>query len=114
MLNQTNRILCELCLSRYGVDTQLTVLTEECAELIKEASKSLRGYERPEKLKEELIDVIVMTEQLRLMLDISMDEVNDKAAEKLRRALSRWEERRRDIYGKESTDRGRGPGAWKV
>ena len=89
MLNQTNRILCELCLSRYGVDTQLT---EECAELIKEASKSLRGYERPEKLKEELIDVIVMSEQLRLMLDISMDEVNDKAAEKLRRALSRWEE----------------------
>ena len=48
MLNQTNRILCELCLSRYGRDTQLTVLTEECAELIKEASKSLRGYERPE------------------------------------------------------------------
>ena len=94
MLNQTNRILCELCLSRYGRDTQLTVLTEECAELIKEASKSLRGYERPEKLKEELIDVIVMTEQLRLMLDISMDEVNEKAAEKLRRALSRWEEDR--------------------
>ena len=98
MLNQTNRILCELCLSRYGKDTQLTVLTEECAELIKEASKSLRGYERPEKMREELIDVIVMTEQLRLMMDVSMDEVNEKAAEKLRRALSRWEERRRESY----------------
>ena len=114
MLNQTNRILCELCLTSYGRDTQLTVLTEECAELIKEASKALRGYERPEKMREELIDVIVMTEQLRLMMDVSMDEVNAKAAEKLRRALSRWEERRRDIYGKESTDRGRGLGAWKV
>ena len=94
------------------MDTQLTVLTEECAELIKEASKALRGYERPEKMREELIDVIVMTEQIRLMMDVSMDEVNEKAAEKLRRALSRWEERRRDIDGKESTDRGRcqGPG----
>ena len=98
MLNQTNRILCELCLSRYGRDTQLTVLTEECAELIKEASKALRGYERPEKMREELIDVIVMTEQIRLMMDVSMDEVNEKAAEKLRRALSRWEERRRESY----------------
>lgn len=98
MLNQTNQILCELCLARYGRDTQLTVLTEECAELIKEASKSLRGYERPEKMREELIDVIVMTEQLRLMMDVSMDEVNEKAAEKLRRALSRWEERRRESY----------------
>lgn len=114
MLNQTNRILCELCLSRYGKDTQLTVLTEECAELIKEASKSLRGYERPEKLKEELIDVIVMSEQLRLMMDVSMDEVNEKAAEKLRRALSRWEERRRDIDGKENTDSDSGPGARKI
>ena len=98
MLDQTNQIMCELCLTRYGRDTQLTVLTEECAELIKEASKALRGYERPEKLKEELVDVIVMAEQLRLMLDISMDEVNEKAAEKLRRALNRWEERRRESY----------------
>lgn len=98
MLNQTNQSLCELCLARYGRGTQLTVLTEECAELIKEASKALRGYERPEKMREELIDVIVMTEQLRLMMDVSMDEVNEKAAEKLRRALSRWEERRRESY----------------
>ena len=94
MLNQTNQILCELCLSRYGRDTQLIILTEECAELIKEAAKSLRGYERPEKLKEELIDVIVMTEQLRLDMDISMDEVNERAEKKLRRALNRWEEDR--------------------
>ncbi len=98
MLDQTNQIMCELCLTRYGRDTQLTVLTEECAELIKEASKALRGYERPEKLKEELVDVIVMAEQLRLMLDISMDEVNEKAANKLKRALKRWEERRRESY----------------
>lgn len=112
MLNQTNRILCELCRSRYGKDTQLTILTEECAELIKEATKALRGYERPEKMREELIDVIVMTEQLRLMMDVSMDEVNEKAADKLRRALSRWEERRRDKHAKESTDSGGRPAAW--
>lgn len=98
MLNQTNRILCELCQSRYGRDTQLTVLTEECAELIKEASKALRGYERPEKMREELIDVIVMTEQIRLMMDVSMLEVDEKANQKLRRALNRWEERRRGSY----------------
>ena len=95
MLNQTNQIMCELCLTRYGRDTQLIILTEECAELIKEASKSLRGYERPDKLKEELVDVIVMTEQVRLMLDIDMEEINEKAAEKLRRALDKWDERRR-------------------
>ena len=101
MLNQTNQILCELCLTRYGRDTQLMVLAEECAELIKEAAKALRGYERPEKLKEELIDVIVMTEQLLLDMDISMDEVDEEAEKKLRRALSRFERdfpatRRRD------------------
>ena len=98
MLNQTNRVLCEQCLERYGTDTQLTVLTEECAELIKEASKALRGYERPEKLKEELVDVIVMAEQLRLMMGVSMLEVDEKANQKLRRALNGGEERRRESY----------------
>lgn len=94
MLNQTNQILCELCMTRYGRDTQLTVLAEECSELIKEAAKALRGYERPEKLKEELIDVIVMAEEIRLAMDLSMDEINERAEKKLRRALSRWEEKR--------------------
>ena len=112
MLNQTNQILCELCMTRYGRDTQLIVLIEECAELIKESSKTLRGYERPTKTKEELVDVIVMAEEIRLAMDLSMDEINERAEKKLRRALSRWDETRRESYDKESTDRGRcqGPG----
>lgn len=87
MLDKRNQALCELNLETHRKDTQLIVLIEECAELIKEASKTLRGLERPTKLKEELVDVIVMAEELRLMTGLSMAEVNEMAAKKLTEAL---------------------------
>ena len=87
LLDNRNQALCKMNLAKHGRDTQLIVLVEECAELIKEASKTLRGQERPAKVKEELVDVIVMTEELRLMIGLSWKEVNEMAAEKLTEAL---------------------------
>ena len=87
LLDNRNQALCKMNLAKHGRDTQLIVLIEECAELIKEASKTLRGMERPAKMKEELVDVVVMTEEIRLMTGISWAEVNEMAAEKLTEAL---------------------------
>lgn len=87
LLDNRNQALCKMNLSKHGRDTQLIVLIEECAELIKEASKTLRGYARLAKTREELVDVIVMAEELRLMTGLSMAEVNEMAAEKLTEAL---------------------------
>ena len=82
-LNKRNQKIIE----KKGLPEQMLQLTEECAELIKEASKTLRGLERPTKLKEELVDVIVMVEEIRLMTGISWAEVNEMAAKKLTEAL---------------------------
>ena len=87
LLDNRNQALCKMNLAKHGRDIQLIVLIEECAELIKESSKTLRGYGRPAKTREELVDVIVMAEELRLMIGLSMVEVNEMAAEKLTEAL---------------------------
>jgi len=91
MLNIENDALCWQVLAKYGCEHQLNMAIEECAELQKAVCKVNRDEhvtnEHDENLREELVDVIVMCEQMRLMLKIDMDEVNHRAKAKLVRAL---------------------------
>ena len=52
----------------YGLDEQLNILQEECAELIQAASK-YRRTERPSNLYEEIADVRIMIDQIEYLLD---------------------------------------------
>lgn len=52
----------------YGLDEQLNILQEECAELIQAASK-YRRTERPSNLYEEIADVRIMLDQIEYLLD---------------------------------------------
>ena len=92
MLDKENIMLCWQALSVHGLINQMYMTVEECAELIKSICKVRRddGHvtdQHDEDFREELVDVIVMAEQMRLMLKMDMDEVNRRAKAKLERAL---------------------------
>lgn len=50
-----------------GKQSQLIVAMEEMAELIKELSKSIRGQKNPVAISEEMADVEIMLEQLKVI-----------------------------------------------
>ena len=68
------------------------MVIEECAELQKAICKINRddGHitdEHDENLREELVDVVVMCQQMFLVLKMTEDEINHRASGKLGRAL---------------------------
>ena len=92
MLNKQNQDLCWQVLSKYGCEHQMGMVIEECAELQKAVCKIQRddGHitdEHDENLREELVDVIVMCQQMLLVLKMDVDEINKRAGEKLVRVL---------------------------
>ena len=93
MLNTENKEMCYQLLQKYGSRLQMMMAIEECSELQKAICKNFRQTENStiayvdEHVLEELVDVIVMCEQLRLMACIGMDDVNEMAKAKLERAL---------------------------
>lgn len=56
---------------KFGRNHQLTVAIEECAELIKELTKATRGKENDMRIAEEIADVEICLEQLKLFYDES-------------------------------------------
>ena len=92
MLNKENQDLCWQVLSKYGCEHQMGMVIEECAEQQKAICKIHRddGHitdAHDENLREELVDVIVMCQQMFLVLKMDVDEINKRAGEKLVRAL---------------------------
>ena len=68
------------------------MVIEECSELQKECCKIFRNRQLGDafgpslEIVEELVDVIVMCEQLRMMCGLTSDQINELAAQKLERA----------------------------
>lgn len=76
---------------KYGKLSQLIMCMEEMAELTKELSKSIRGADNSAAIVEEMADVEIMLEQLRLIYR-NRSEVDTIKADKLRRLAYRLEE----------------------
>ena len=92
MLNRENQELCWQVLARYGCENQMNMVIKECAELQKAVCKIIRdnGHitdEHDENLKEELVDVTVVIQQMFLALKMDVSEINQRAEQKLVRAL---------------------------
>lgn len=89
MLNTENKELCYQVLKKYGIESQMLMVIEECSELQKEICKIFRKPDKTinKNTLEELVDVIVMCEQLRLLACVPMDDINYMAKAKLERAL---------------------------
>ena len=92
MLNKQNQDLCWQVLSKYGCEHQMGMVIEECSELQKAVCKIWRddGHitdAHDENLREELVDVQVMLQQMFLVLKMTEDEINHRSNGKLVRAL---------------------------
>lgn len=85
----------------YGKEAQSRQAMEECAELIQAVNKMLRYEDRPAEpeyyanLVEEIADVEIMLYQLKVMFNVSDDEVFKVKIQKTKREQERLENHRR-------------------
>lgn len=76
-------------IARYGAMSQQIVAMEEMSELIKELSKAIRGKNNAEKILEEVADVSIMLEQIKLMFGITNKALDEEIEFKLVRLNDR-------------------------
>ena len=62
---------------------------EECCELVQAISKELRGKSDKEHLAEEMADVLICMEMLKIMYHVTDDELNEWVKKKQFRQLKR-------------------------
>ena len=75
-------------INRYGVDKQMTKAIEEMSELTKELCKLKVGGGSIYNIAEEIADVTIMLEQLRIIFD-----VNDEVCKQMDNKILRLERR---------------------
>ena len=78
-----------MALDKFGAGKQLVVAIEEMSEVQKEICKAIRGEVNLMHLAEEVADVSIMMEQLRLMFGINGEvcAVMDAKVERLRQRI---------------------------
>lgn len=81
----------------YGLDSQLSILQEECAELVQAVSKYKRGdclpfIENNEAIIEEMADVMIMMFQIQYLMKIPGSFIENQIEKKVDRQLKRIEE----------------------
>ena len=80
-------------IDHYGKQMQSIVCMEECAELIQAISKKLRDPTSPnDHLAEEMADVIICLNLLKLMYGITDKEIHNRVVAKTLRLSKRMEE----------------------
>ena len=82
----------EKAIEKWGKEAQTIVAMEECAELIKECSKMLRGQGNIDHLIEEIADVMICINQLEIIYDIDNGDVLTEQVFKLDRLEKRLKE----------------------
>ena len=89
----TIRQTYEAALEHYGVHSQMVKCMEECGELIQALARNLSGEHNEENVAEELADVEIMIQQMRLIFGGSVGyNVDIIKAQKVARLKKRIEE----------------------
>lgn len=83
-----NKIL-EKAIETYGVEAQIRTAFEEMAELTQAICKSLRGVDNLNNVVEEISDVEIMLEQIKMIYEIEQWEVDIQKKAKLIRLAER-------------------------
>lgn len=84
-----NREVLMEAIQHYGSDHQLNVAIEEMAELTKEICKRKRMANNRNEIIEEMADVLIMLEQLKLIFNISSIELEEQINFKIDRLQER-------------------------
>ncbi|MDR1696805.1 MAG: hypothetical protein LBR41_01120 [Rickettsiales bacterium] len=92
MKAEHRKILTE-CVAVKGISNRRDIAVEEMAELIKELSKNGRGEDNRQQIIEEMADVYVTLNGLRVgfcIRDLEIDEVIEFKMKRLADRLERW------------------------
>ena len=89
---ESETVWCD-AIEHNGEDMQLNVAVEEMAELTKEIIKYKRGFDNLQQLAEEIADVEIMLEQLKLIFGVHTVVIIEKEQKKdrLRKRLAEGE-----------------------
>ena len=68
---EERKAVYETAIETWGLESQVWMVIEEMSELQKEICKARRGKNDPDALADEIADVTIMLEQLRLMFDLN-------------------------------------------
>lgn len=85
------KVVYKGAIDKWGEESQIIILFEEMAELQKELSKNLRGNENIKDIAEEIADVEIMLEQMKLLYDIEqlVEEYKEAKIHRLRERVNR-------------------------
>ena len=80
------REVLQEAIDRYGTNAQLMMVLEEMSELLKEICKWFRGKRDPDAIADEVADVEIMLEQVKIIFDLDREvsEHIDRKIERLR------------------------------
>ena len=80
MINDRDKEICELAIKKYGLQIQLGILMEKCAELIKYSNKYIRNKTQGNKINiaEEIAEVEIMIQQVKIALKIEKKVLETK------------------------------------
>ena len=81
----------EKAINTYGESAQLDMVIEEMSELIKEICKKKRGKDNHDAIVEEIVDVEIMLEQLKIICDIDNVDLDNAKKYKINRLMARLE-----------------------
>lgn len=65
----TEQEIYKAAIDKYGANQQMMMCIEEMSELTKELCKNMRGKKNKENIAEEIADVQIMLEQMKLLHD---------------------------------------------
>ena len=79
-------------IAHYGQQKQAVVCMEECSELIQAISKELRGKSDLDHLTEEMADVAICLEMMKLLFNIKQEDIDIWVKLKQKRMQERMKE----------------------
>ena len=89
MLNDLQKNALVKALEKFGSISELIITVEELSELQKEVTKQLRNEGKMENLVEEMADVYIVMEYLKMIFAITDDDINKEVEKKLNRLENR-------------------------
>lgn len=92
MLNDLQKNALVKALEKFGSISELIITVEELSELQKEVTKQLRNEGKMENLVEEMADVYIVMEYLKLIFAINDEDIKTEIAFKIDRLMSRFGE----------------------
>ena len=89
MLNELQKSVIENALDKWGSMSELVVTIEELSELQKEVTKQIRNEGTMENLVEDMADVYIVMEYLKMIFATTDDDINKEVEKKLNRLENR-------------------------